>query len=406
MAFNGSGVFVRIHNWVTDAANNIKITASRMDAEFDGMATGLSNCITKDGQTTVTQNIPFNSNRLTNLADPSAAQDAATKNYVDGLTTTTVKTITNSDSPYTLLAADKGTLILVDASSGSVTVNLLATATAADGFHVAFKRIAGETNTITLDGNSTETIDGATTVTINGDDDVVGLRCDGSNWQIDRKVLALIDEDDMSSDSATKVPSQQSVKAFVEVGSWINSRSEDTNPDTDADFVLTFDADASAAKKVHPYLMGRPVSHGDNPKATTSGTTASWASIPAGVEYIEIFFNGVSLSGTNNLLVQIGDSGGIETTGYVSRTTTDGETLSSTSGFIAKLGSAGQTIHGKMELHHLGSNLWFASYTFHTTTDSWTGSGTKTLSAELTTVQLAATGADSFDAGSAYLRYR
>jgi hypothetical protein len=51
MAFNGTGTFVRIYNWVQDKANSIKITASRMDTEMDGFATGLSNCIVKDGQT-------------------------------------------------------------------------------------------------------------------------------------------------------------------------------------------------------------------------------------------------------------------------------------------------------------------------------------------------------------------
>ena len=42
MAFNGSGTFTRIYNWVVDKANGINFTASRMDTEFDGIATGLS----------------------------------------------------------------------------------------------------------------------------------------------------------------------------------------------------------------------------------------------------------------------------------------------------------------------------------------------------------------------------
>lgn len=59
MAFNGSGVFNRIYNWQNDAAANIKIRADRMDAETDGIATGLSTCITKDGQTTITADLPM-----------------------------------------------------------------------------------------------------------------------------------------------------------------------------------------------------------------------------------------------------------------------------------------------------------------------------------------------------------
>jgi len=75
MAFNGTGTFLRIYNWVTDKVNAIPITASRVDGELDGMATGLSNCITKDGQTTITANIPFNSNKITGLGNGTARTD-------------------------------------------------------------------------------------------------------------------------------------------------------------------------------------------------------------------------------------------------------------------------------------------------------------------------------------------
>lgn len=57
--FNGSGVFVRVHDWTTDAGNSVKVTASRMDAEDDGFRDGLSTTICKDGQTTTTAAIPF-----------------------------------------------------------------------------------------------------------------------------------------------------------------------------------------------------------------------------------------------------------------------------------------------------------------------------------------------------------
>jgi len=81
--FNGSGVFQRVRNWVADATAGIKIRADYHDAEDDGFATGLSNTITKDGQTVITQNIPFNSKRITGLADPINPQDASTKAYAD-----------------------------------------------------------------------------------------------------------------------------------------------------------------------------------------------------------------------------------------------------------------------------------------------------------------------------------
>ncbi len=82
MAFS-SGVFSRLYNWVTDRDSGIKIRADRMDAELDGIATGLSTCILKDGTQIVTGNIPFAGFKLTGVGDPTAAQDAATKTYVD-----------------------------------------------------------------------------------------------------------------------------------------------------------------------------------------------------------------------------------------------------------------------------------------------------------------------------------
>ena len=49
-AFDGSGNFVRSYSWANDKANGINITASRVDTEDTGFATGLSLCVTRDGQ--------------------------------------------------------------------------------------------------------------------------------------------------------------------------------------------------------------------------------------------------------------------------------------------------------------------------------------------------------------------
>lgn len=86
MPFDGSGNFNRVMNWISDAAANIKIVASRHDQEDDNFASGLSNVITKDGQTQPTANIPMNGKKLVNLGAPTVATDASTKGYVDGLT--------------------------------------------------------------------------------------------------------------------------------------------------------------------------------------------------------------------------------------------------------------------------------------------------------------------------------
>lgn len=82
MSFNGSGVFNRIYNFVNDAAAGIKIRADRMDAELGGFATGLTNCITKDGQTTVTANLPMAGYRHTGVGDATARNHYVTLGQV------------------------------------------------------------------------------------------------------------------------------------------------------------------------------------------------------------------------------------------------------------------------------------------------------------------------------------
>jgi hypothetical protein len=67
MPFNGSGVFTRLYNWANDAAASVKIRADRFDAEMDGFATGLSTCMTKDGQQLPTAAQNFNGQNLTNV---------------------------------------------------------------------------------------------------------------------------------------------------------------------------------------------------------------------------------------------------------------------------------------------------------------------------------------------------
>ncbi len=74
MSFNGSGTFL-INSTGQPVVANTVISATVFNALTADLATGLTNCITKDGQSTPTANIPMGSNKITGLANGTLAND-------------------------------------------------------------------------------------------------------------------------------------------------------------------------------------------------------------------------------------------------------------------------------------------------------------------------------------------
>jgi len=137
---------------------------------------------------------------------------------------------------------------------------------------------------------------------------------------------------------------------------------------------------------------------------TTSGSSFDVTNIPSGVRRIVISFNGISLSGSDKYLVQLGDSGGIETSGYLSGNSWVGGPYpafnSSTSGLLFGMTSSGYEFIGSMVIHNVTGNTWIShqagsSGTYYTQV----GGGAKTLSGELTQLRLTVTGSNTFDQG-------
>lgn len=185
------------------------------------------------------------------------------------------------------------------------------------------------------------------------------------------------DEDNMASDSATAVPSQQSVKAYV-------------------------DANASGI------TLGTPV-------ASTSGTSIDFTYIPAGTKRITINFAGVSTSGTSIPMVQLGGSGGIEATGYLctgtyiaSGTASSGNNTTGfvVSGFWQAVYVAQGTI--TLTLEDSADNTWACAVVLGLSNQAAAlfGGGTKALSATLNRVRITTVGGtDTFDAGEINITY-
>jgi hypothetical protein len=139
--------------------------------------------------------------------------------------------------------------------------------------------------------------------------------------------------------------------------------------------------------------------------ATTSGTSINFTGIPAWVERITVMFSNVSTNGSVNKLLQIGTSGGIQSTSYTSTCAITGPTTagtSSTAGYILWNSSAPETLYGHAIITHMGSNLWVCSSTCSLNTSYMQiGGGSVTLSGTLDRIRFTTTnGTDAFDAGS------
>ena len=154
------------------------------------------------------------------------------------------------------------------------------------------------------------------------------------------------------------------------------------------------------------------VSVRETAQASTSGTFFDFSSIPDGVRKITVILDGVSTSGTSPLIVQLGDSGGLETIGYVSSagniSTSTASVTSSTVGFVVAVISAGSNeTSGTATIVNISSNSWVCS---GTSSQSATGvsyfAGDKSLSAVLNQLRVTTVnGTDTFDAGLINILY-
>jgi hypothetical protein len=157
--------------------------------------------------------------------------------------------------------------------------------------------------------------------------------------------------------------------------------------------------------------QGGVVTSGTN-QASTSGTAITFTGIPSWVKRITLMLNGVSLSGTSNLQIQVG-SGSVTSTGYV------GGFMLVNSGGSGVSNTA--TTGALLDNQSAAVDLCYSNITItNITGNTWVIAGTKSTSAlrngcfcysialsgtldrvQVTTVN----GTDTFDAGSINILY-
>jgi len=148
-------------------------------------------------------------------------------------------------------------------------------------------------------------------------------------------------------------------------------------------------------------------------QAATSGTSIDFTGIPSWVKRITVMFDQISGSGASELLIRLGDSGGFETSGYLTASSIFGvssvATTQFTAGFGITLGGTTAKIwQGAIRFTKLTSNVWVAEGSLGRSdaVNVATIAGSKTLSAELTGIRIThANGTDTFDNGTVNVLY-
>lgn len=143
--------------------------------------------------------------------------------------------------------------------------------------------------------------------------------------------------------------------------------------------------------------------------ASTSGTSVDFANvIPSWAKRFTVMFNGVSTTGTSNLIIQLGTgpTPTYVTSGYTGSCAqyNGGSTTLYTTGFLlAVSGANSNTYYGVATFSAFGGNTWFMQSSLGRSdgANGVQGAGALSAGAAVTSIRITtAGGTDTFDAGS------
>jgi hypothetical protein len=155
---------------------------------------------------------------------------------------------------------------------------------------------------------------------------------------------------------------------------------------------------------VSGFTLGTPV-------ATTSGSFIDFTGIPSTAKMIILNMQNVSLSGSDHIRIQIGDSGGVETSGYDCGLGEIGSGSSQdiTNGLPMYVAQSGRSVISTVfiTLSNSSTNLYNLSCNTcrKDSSQMQIAVGKKALSGVLDRVRIETTGSDTFDTGTANIMY-
>jgi hypothetical protein len=412
MARDGSGTYQKTLTAVTGAV----ISSTTFNAQIDDIATELTNSIPRDGQAGPTADVPMSTYKFTGVGNAAARTQFASAGQVqdgscvwggDAGGTANAITFTLSPPLSALAAGQRFGFIATDDNTGATTVAVSGQA-AKDLFNLGSACVGGEIVT----GQVYEVVYDGTQFHLNGSGDLVGLL----TTQGDIAVRGASGPERLAVGAANTVllsdgtdPSYGAVSGpYIAMGS---DAAGDIIQRGASDYerlaigtagqVLHVNSGADALEyRVQPGIIPYGL------KTLTSGTEHDWTSLDPAVSKYEIWLNAAQLSGSEEFLLQIGDSGGFETSLYIGDVLFIGTgSVAFTSGFQLFRAMVNTSVYtGKFELQHIDSNRWqINGHMMRDNNDYCQCVGYKALSDTLTQIRLTTTGADTFVAGSAIL---
>lgn len=282
------------------------------------------------------------------------------------------RNVENRSSDYTAVLADRATVIRATAS---LTLSTSAANVLTEGWFVEL---------LADGGDLTVAPSGGSTIGVIKDGSGGTLFCDGTSFYLRRNTFSRGTAGSLAYGDSN---GDQTLLAVGSSGQFLS-----VNETGDA-----------------PEWVDKPgiTAHPSNP-TTATGTTLNFGSIPSGVNRVIVVFDGISADGNDRALVRFGDSGGVETTGYSGIHFSNAfNSNSPTDGFILELSGASRTNTGQWEFTRMNGNKWVGTSVQTVVGDSAIAtSASKTLSGELTQVEIVLTGSNSFDAGTVSVLYQ
>jgi len=461
MPRNGSGLYVPPPaNY--PAVSATLITAANRNAIDADLATALTNSIAVNGESVVTADIAFGNNKLTGVKDGTLAKDAANVSQIQNsnaillASVAGTDTITASLSPA-LTAYANGqifTLIPANSNTGAVTINingLGAKSITKNGSTalVAGDLVAGVEYSLQYDGTRFQKVAGSDYMSIAGGS-LTGLL--NVNDGADIASATTVDLT-AATGNTVRITGTTPITAFtmnagqqmeiVAVGALpltyhattmninggvsytctandrlsvfkdgsgviqVNVTKQDGTPIVG---VVTYASQADYNTGTNTTkALNSAILRGNNLVAstainTTSGTSHDFTGIPSWAKRITLMLSDVSTNGSSILQVQIGDSGGVENTGYAGQAWTNTTSGVATTGlYLHNANAAANTTTGQVVFNKINGNTWVASGIMNVTNASNLGYQcitTKTLSDTLDRIRLTTVnGTDTFDAG-------